>query len=96
MKCDKCNAETKEKQITSKKNGKTYTVYECLGNCMNGQYKYSFFPKKTNGQSTQPLEEILKTLQDIRSLLTVQKGITVGQSDASFGQDELPNEQQPW
>jgi len=45
--CDKCGTPTtRTKNITSKKNGTTYLVYECVGGCMNGKYNYTFFPKK--------------------------------------------------
>ena len=43
IKCDKCGASTFPKEITSKKSGKNYTVYECEGGCMNGKYRYSRF-----------------------------------------------------
>lgn len=43
VKCDKCGASTSPKEITSKKSGKNYTVYECDGSCMNGKFRYSRF-----------------------------------------------------
>lgn len=43
MICDRCGSQTTPKQITSKKNGQTYTVFECNGSCMNGNFKYSMF-----------------------------------------------------
>jgi hypothetical protein len=50
VKCDKCGASTSPKEITSKKSGKNYTVYECDGGCMNGKYRYSrFAPNDTYG-----------------------------------------------
>lgn len=41
--CDKCGSSTSPKEITSKKTGKNYTVYECNGGCMNGKFRYSRF-----------------------------------------------------
>lgn len=78
MQCDKCGSPTTPKQITSKKNGQTYTVFECTGSCMNGRYKYSMFapraPKQApySAPSSQPSGEPLETLREIRDLL---KGI---------------------
>ena len=53
VKCDKCGSSTFPKEITSKKSGKNYTVYECEGGCMNGQYRYSrFAPNDSYGGSS--------------------------------------------
>ena len=50
LNCDKCGTATdRTKQITSKKNGETYLVYECTGGCMNGKWTYTFFPPKKSG-----------------------------------------------
>jgi hypothetical protein len=50
VKCDKCGSSTFPKEITSKKSGKNYTVYECEGGCMNGKFRYSrFAPNDTYG-----------------------------------------------
>lgn len=82
MICDRCQGATTPKQITSKKNGQTYTVFECVGTCMNGQYKYSMFaprPPKAKGsyapqanggnEATGILKQILTELQSIRMML---------------------------
>src|SRR3990167_7197936 len=92
MNCDRCQKPTNAtKEITSKKTGKEYTVYICQAGCMNGQYPYTFFPPKaSNGGNSQISAEILKTLQDIRSLMAVQKGIRVGQVTNTFP-NEFPN-----
>lgn len=55
MLCDRCNGDTKQKEITSKKDGKKYTLFECLEGCKNGKFAYSFFPPKQRGDGkTQP------------------------------------------
>lgn len=46
--CDKCGSSTSPKEITSKKTGKNYTVYECNGGCMNGKFRYSRFAPSDN------------------------------------------------
>ncbi len=71
VKCDKCGGTTKPKQITSKKDGKIYTVYECDGTCMNGRFKYSCFaPKEPKvSQSSTALDEINHTLRRIEAIL---------------------------
>lgn len=51
MRCNRCDGETKQKRITSKKDGKQYTVFECLEGCKNGKYAYSFFPPRPDGKS---------------------------------------------
>lgn len=54
MRCDRCDGETKKKTLTSKKNGKDYTVFECLAGCKNPndrRYAYSFFPPREEGKS---------------------------------------------
>ena len=48
IKCDKCGSSTSPKEITSKKTGKNYTVYECNGDCMNGKFRYSRFAPNDN------------------------------------------------
>jgi hypothetical protein len=57
MKCDKCGGDTQQKRITSKKNGNKYTVYECTSGCMDGRYKYSFFPPKDAATPTAPKQQ---------------------------------------
>lgn len=68
--CDKCGGETKPKQITSKKTGKQYTIYECQSGCMNGKYPYSCFaPKVAKSAPTQDNNIILDKLEEIKSIL---------------------------
>ena len=52
--CDKCGSETTPKVITSKKNGQTYTVYQCKGGCMNGKWPYTCFAPKAPPFVQQP------------------------------------------
>lgn len=81
--CDKCQKPTSTiKEITAKATGKKHILWICQSGCMNGKYQYGFFPPKevkAPSQSAETLNEILKVLQDIRSILSVQKGITVAQ-----------------
>jgi hypothetical protein len=67
--CDKCGSATTPKKITSKKTGKEYTVYECQGSCMNGQYKYSCFAPKVQKQEAQPVNnQVITMLGEIKAL----------------------------
>lgn len=99
--CNKCNKPTSTtKEITSKKTGKKYTVLVCQS-CMNGQYPYTFFPPKEdkpngNGGSASLCvqQEILKTVQDIRSLMAVQKGLTVKEVQKATDDFSMPSEDQ--
>jgi hypothetical protein len=77
--CDKCQGPTTPKQITSKKTGKQYTVYQCTSGCMNGRFAYSCFAPKVAGQSgggaTAPaasigvLQDIAHELSEIKSIM---------------------------
>lgn len=71
LNCDKCGTETnKTKQITSKKNGETYLVYECVGGCMNGKWVYTFFPPKKSGapKSAPQVNEVSATLAYLKRI----------------------------
>lgn len=50
--CDRCGADTVEKQLMSKKTGKPFTILECTNaDCRSDKdpkYPYSFFPPKTD------------------------------------------------
>lgn len=85
--CDKCGGSTSPKEITSKKSGKNYTVYECNGDCMNGKFRYSRFapsdtyagPSSTSaaapaGNVSAALKSIDKKLNLILSLLQPKSG----------------------
>ena len=104
MNCDKCGAATRGKQITSKKDGKTYQVFECTGGCMNGNYPYSMFPPRdkaskggssagaTNasaGQMAGLLGEILKSLCRIEVILANPGKTHIAPSELKPS-DELP------
>jgi len=69
--CDRCGSSTSPKKITSKKTGKEYTVYECQGSCMNGQYKYSCFaPKVAKSAPAQaPAQDNTALLEEIKSIV---------------------------
>jgi hypothetical protein len=71
--CDKCGSDTKPKQITSKKTGKPYTLYECQGTCMNGNYRYSCFAPKVGKESVAsksvPVDALLPILEDMKAVL---------------------------
>lgn len=62
--CDRCSGPTKPKEITSKKTGKQYTVYECKSGCMNGQYPYSRFAPRKDGGGGQRSVELLTSILD--------------------------------
>jgi hypothetical protein len=67
--CDKCGSETRPKKITSKKTGKDYTVYECLGECMNGQYKYSCFaPKVQKQEAPSANNHVITLLEEVKAI----------------------------
>lgn len=87
--CDKCGGQTKPKQITSKKDQKVYTVYECQGNCMseNGRFKYTCFaPRvpntttpqtngvKPSGDAVAVLKSIDTSLKNILTILQAKSG----------------------
>ena len=64
--CDKCGSQTTPKQITSRKDGKIYTVYECCGSCMNGKYKYSrFAPRPSTTPVIPDKSEVIERLKAI-------------------------------
>jgi len=74
VKCDRCGGSTSPKEITSKKTGKNYTIYECNGSCMAGKYKYGCFPpreSKPKASSANPnaLDEINHTLRRIEAII---------------------------
>lgn len=66
--CDKCGGDTKQKVITSKKNGGKYTLRECLNGCMNGQYAYTFFPPKDSAPDPHPQQRQVQSHQQQRSV----------------------------
>lgn len=83
--CDRCQGSTTEKRITSKKDGKQYTVYQCDSGCMNGKFAYSMFAPRGTGQAqtkqsfnqAPPKDNdvfglILNELRSIRQLLQKQ------------------------
>lgn len=85
--CDKCGTTTsKTKQIVSKKNGQTYTVFVCIAGCKSGKYEYSFFPPKEAPGKSQPerqpqaqggeavnlLRSIDTTLKNVLAILQTQ------------------------
>jgi len=78
--CDKCGGGTVPKQITSKKTGKQYTLYECTSGCMNGKFPYSCFPPKAGIAKAQPpvqdtfKAEVLALLNEIKDIsLNIQR-----------------------
>lgn len=89
--CDKCGGQTKPKQITAKKDGKQYTVYECQGNCMNGRFKYTCFapkvpntttPAANNGNASMVLlRSIDETLKRIEKILANPNQSHIAQSE---------------
>lgn len=53
IKCDRCDGDTIEKRITSRKDGQEYVMQECQNGCMdqkNPKWRYSFFPKNAFGK----------------------------------------------
>lgn len=69
--CDKCEGPTKAKQITSKKTGKTYTVYVCLSGCKTLEgFPYSCFAPKElkNTEPVQPGNQMLQLLEEIKAI----------------------------
>lgn len=107
--CDKCGADTKEKEITSKKSGKKYTVLECQGGCMNGKWKYSFFAKEgatQEKQETNPIaiEKIVKVVMENaerlynihNNILDIKKELKIA-DPITVSKDELkPDSNVPW
>ena len=102
--CDRCGGATKPKQITAKKDGKKYTLCECIGNCRSGKFAYSFFPPKEAGSSveapTSPavqgssqtvplLRSMLTTLQNIEKILANPNKIHVATTELE-GDKEIP------
>jgi len=67
--CDKCGAETVQKTITSKKNGKQYILNECTGGCMNGKYKYSCFAPKGTKQEAPSGVDNTALLEEIKAIV---------------------------
>lgn len=73
MNCDRCGSQGKMKQITSKKDGKKYDLYECTGSCMNGQYKYSWFPPKEKKTPEPNIEQQTQTDVMVRILAQLER-----------------------
>ena len=77
--CDKCGSSTTPKEITSKKTGKNYTVYECEGGCMNGKFRYSRFapsdtysgPSSSSSSSSASAGNVSAALRSIDAKLTL-------------------------
>jgi hypothetical protein len=106
VKCDKCGSSTFAKEITSKKSGKNYTVYECEGGCMNGKFRYSrFAPSDSYGgassnsapSSSAPaanvsaqLRAMDKKLNIILSLLQAKSGAAPIQESEPEPDTEIP------
>lgn len=76
MQCDKCGVETTvEKWITSKKTGKNYKVYECQS-CMNGKFKYSFFPPRDSAKASYSApQQVPQSNEVIERLKRIEAGI---------------------
>lgn len=89
VKCDRCGGNTKPKQITSKKNNKQYTVYECLSGCKSGAYAYSCFPPKESKESNQGSGEGTKLLQSIDATLKRIETILANPKERHVSADEL-------
>lgn len=91
MRCDRCQGPTKPKQITSKNNGKEYTILECTNGCKNGKYNYSFFPPKeekqisqkpaSSNEAVQILRAISGSLKNIERILSKESGIERNEPD---------------
>lgn len=96
VKCDKCGSSTFPKEITSKKSGKNYTVYECEGGCMNGKFRYSrFAPSDTYGGSSNaaaaPAGNVSAALRSIDAKLNLILGLLQSKS----GTGDQPPEFEP-
>lgn len=95
--CDRCKGPTKPKQITGKKDGKEYTVYECQGNCMNGRFKYSCFPPKEPKVKTQSNGETMSVLKDIAGTLRRIEKILANPDQVNIAESEMqPDEEAPF
>ena len=101
--CDKCGESTTPKEITSKKTGKNYTVYECDGGCMNGKFRYSRFAPSDNyggssnsapaapaGNVAAALRSIDAKLALILSLLQPKSGAGGNPPDEFEPENEIP------
>ena len=99
VKCDKCGSSTSPKEITSKKSGKNYTVYECDGGCMNGKFRYSrFAPNDTygtpsNAAAAAPANNVSAALRAIDAKLTLI--LSLLQSKSGAGEIQ-PSEFKPY
>ena len=97
MQCDKCGAATKGKQITGKKDGKTYQVFECLGGCMSGNYPYSMFPPRDKqsrggssvGASAASSSQIVAELQVMNKTLLRIERIMANPGKINIAEEEL-------
>jgi len=61
--CDKCQGVTTPKEITSKKNGRKYTLYECTSGCVSdrGNFPHSCFAPKKGGSAFANPQKVTKT-----------------------------------
>jgi len=75
MQCDKCQGPTKPKRITSKKDGKEYTLFECTSGCMAGKYPYSMFPprEKASGGGSSAGATLASAGQMVAELSAIHK-----------------------
>ncbi len=103
--CDKCGSSTSPKEITSKKSGKNYTVYECNGGCMNGKFRYSRFAPggdsygggassssapASSGNVSAALRSIDAKLTLILNLLQSKSGAGANPSELEPDSSEIP------
>jgi hypothetical protein len=100
VKCDKCGSSTFAKEITSKKSGKNYTVYECEGGCMNGKFRYSRFapsdsysgPSNSNSapaSASSPSANISAQLRAMDKKLNMILGLLQNKSAAGQGAGDV-------
>lgn len=90
VKCDKCGSSTSPKEITSKRTGKNYTVYECNGGCMNGKFRYSRFapndsygtPSSASPSAAAPAGNVSAALRSIDAKLNLILSILKSKSGA--------------
>lgn len=101
VKCDKCGASTTPKEITSKKSGKNYTVYECNGGCMNGKFRYSrFAPSDTyyapsNAPAAPPPANVAGALRSIDAKLDLILSLLKSKSGGAVGNQAPYDELEP-
>lgn len=98
MKCDRCGSENvMQKQITSRKNGNKYMIFECQNGCKEGKYNYSFFPPKdtyerkpadtTKTDVVELLREQNSLLAAILNALAPKQGMTIPKHELQPDED---------